>query len=260
MKITFLGVGSAFAKKNARSSLLVENGKTRLMVDCGATAPAAVLDYGLSLKDITHVFITHLHADHIGGLEELSFIVRFNHKYRPKLVSTPPLLERLWDNSLRGGLEFIEETPNNAEPQSLEKYFELFPVSPEKWISLDGNEPLEIQLHPTDHVLGLETYSVEIRNPENPEKHILFSGDTRINPPLLKEKVETCKYIFHDCQLFDSGEDNKFGVHASYNDLLKLPENIRNKTWIYHYGDTVLPDACADGFQGFLQHLQSFEI
>jgi len=46
MKITFLGVGSAFSKKNASSNLLVESGDIRLLVDCGHSAPASIAEYG----------------------------------------------------------------------------------------------------------------------------------------------------------------------------------------------------------------------
>jgi len=84
MKITFLGVGSAFSKKNASSNLLVESGDIRLLVDCGHSAPASIAEYGeeygFGLRDITHIFITHLHADHIGGLEEVAFMRRLVYK------------------------------------------------------------------------------------------------------------------------------------------------------------------------------------
>jgi len=105
----------------------------------------------------------------------------------------------------------------------------------------------------------MESYSVEIsEDPTDKNKTILFTSDTRLNKELIDHGIKSCKHVLHDCQLFNSGEDNKFGVHASYRQLLALPKDIRKRLWLYHYGDTTLPDAKQDGFPGFIQHLQTF--
>ncbi len=259
MKITFMGVGSAFSRKNATSSILVESGAIKLLVDCGNPIPNSVEACGLSLSDITHIFITHLHADHIGGLEQMALMCRLFHNYRPKLLSTSTLLKRLWNCSLRGGLEYVEATPGDETPQSLDSYFDPIVLEPQQWISLEDEEPLQIWLHHSNHVKGLEAYSVELcEDPSLETRRILFTSDTRFNEPLIRYGVEACTYMFHDCQLFDSGENNHLGVHTSYNQLLGLPADIRQHLWLYHYGDSPLPNAKADGFSGFVEHFQTF--
>jgi hypothetical protein len=37
--------------------------------------------------------------------------------------------------------------------------------------------------------------------------------------------------IFHDCQFYTGG------VHTSLDELITLPEEIRRKTYLVHYGD-----------------------
>jgi len=56
------------------------------------------------------------------------------------------------------------------------------------------------------------------------------------------------------------GANHWSGVHAHYNDLKGLPAEMKVKMWLYHYNDGALPNANADGFQGFVQKGQSFEI
>lgn len=71
---------------------------------------------------------------------------------------------------------------------------------------------------------------------------------------------QSCSLIFHDCQLFETGDNNRLGVHASYQQLKQLPDDIRRKMWLYHYGDTPLPNASKDGFAGFVTGFQSFTL
>jgi len=62
---------------------------------------------------------------------------------------------------------------------------------------------------------------------------ILFTSDTRFDPHMLNFclngwDIET---IFHDCQFFDGG------VHASINELDTLPDDVKKKMILMHYGD-----------------------
>lgn len=259
IQVTFLGVGSAFSRKNATSSILIESGNIKMLVDCGVPVLKSLTEYGINLKEVTHIFITHLHADHIGGLEQLAFLCRFRLQHFPKIVSTASMLGRLWESSLRGGMEYIEQTPNDTTPQTLNDYFECVEITPEQWFFVEPDNSLQLFVHPSKHVLGLESYSLEISEaPKVREKSLLFTSDTRLNPELLQKGIESCRLIMHDCQLFESGEDNQFGVHASYQQLQKLSPEMRKCLWLYHYGDTPLPDAEGDGFAGFIRQFQSF--
>ena len=259
MKMTFLGVGSAFSKINANSNLLIEHGSIKLLIDFGRLGPLALDRYGLALKDVTHILITHLHADHVGGMEEIAFMTKFVYKCKLRLLTTASLLERLWDASLRGGLEHIELTPGDLNPQTLHNFFAPEPVKAQTWTALDDDAGFRFYLHPTNHVKGMETYGIEIEvNPGGRDKRFLFSGDTKFEYGFIMQGFQSCSLIFHDCQLFDTGENNILGVHASYQQLRQLPAKVRRQIWLYHYGDTPLPDAKKDGFAGFVTEFQSF--
>lgn len=229
------------------------------MIDCAHSGPRSLEKYGLLLKDITHVFITHLHADHISGMEEFAFRAKLIYKQQPIVLTTASLLDRLWNASLRGGLEYIEQIPGQQAKQVLSDFFAPEALAPMTWLTIEGEPGLRIYLHPTNHVAGMESYGIEVEEmPGGKEKRFLFSGDTKFDNDLIQHGAQTCAKIFHDCQLYDSGKNNEFGVHASYTQFSTLPLEIRNKMWLYHYGDTPLPHAEGDGFAGFVAELQSF--
>jgi phosphoribosyl 1,2-cyclic phosphate phosphodiesterase len=55
-----------------RSSVLVEIGDKKIILDCGPDFRQQMLKEGLRLQDIDLIVVTHLHFDHVGGLMELS--------------------------------------------------------------------------------------------------------------------------------------------------------------------------------------------
>lgn len=64
MQLTILGCGAACPRPGgACSGYLVEERGTKLLVDCG-TGVLSNLQRVVALKDVTHIVISHLHADH----------------------------------------------------------------------------------------------------------------------------------------------------------------------------------------------------
>ena len=71
LTLFFIGIGSAFTKAYYQTNLLIIKGEDHLMIDCGTKTPQALHELGVNIWDIRNFFITHSHADHIGGLEEV---------------------------------------------------------------------------------------------------------------------------------------------------------------------------------------------
>ncbi|MDF2718574.1 MAG: beta-lactamase protein, partial [Paenibacillus sp.] len=69
MEIRMIGTGQAFAKKYFNNNALVTCNGYTLLIDFGITAPLAMHHMNVPLDAIDGVFVTHLHADHIGGFE-----------------------------------------------------------------------------------------------------------------------------------------------------------------------------------------------
>ena len=282
LTLTFLGVGSAFAKRNFQSNALIEAwslGPDRqdvpddtLLVDFGGTGPLALealnskpgfayldRDGGINYPAIRRVFITHLHGDHIAGLEELAVISAFKFspadggaRLKPEIISSMEILASLWTHSLRGGLGMLP-----GRSAFLQDYFRIRAVRPPGDGGLDRFHMLEryeFTVFATDHIrlqrrfdwpsLGL--LITDCRTGST----VTFSGDTRFDPDGLGKLMDPARLNFHEVQL----EDDRAQVHALLSELRTLPKETRKKTYLYHYGDawnSGAYDFVADEFAGF---------
>ena len=69
MVLTFLGTSHGVPEKNRKcSSILLEVGENKYLIDMGCDVSSILTDKGISLDKINAVFITHQHGDHTNGL------------------------------------------------------------------------------------------------------------------------------------------------------------------------------------------------
>ncbi|MFC5703512.1 MBL fold metallo-hydrolase [Cohnella faecalis] len=220
LKLRMIGTGSAFAKTFYNNNALLESGGQTLLLDCGITAPRALYEIGVSYDQLDAVLITHIHADHVGGLEELAFQMKFLYRRKPRLFVAEELIVPLWEHTLRGGLQ------QDGVGESLDAYFDVRPIAPnELFEPIPG---LEAELIQTPHIPNKLSYSLLMKN------SIFYTADMVHQPELLERLIEErgVRTIFHDCQLNPPGV-----VHASLSQLLTLPEAIQERIYLMHYGD-----------------------
>ena len=246
MKLTFIGVGSAFSKKNYNSNMVLSSGTRRMMIDCGRTAPEALAEAGLNWGDINAVYISHPHSDHAGGLEELAFMRKFvfKDKGKPRLIGHQDMLADLWEHTLKGGLGVDKSNPHSYT-LTADDYFAVDPAHVKRTFQFEG---VDFRLIPNEHIMPSYGLAFEVD-----DKPVYISTDALVRDAGFYKDFDM---IFHDCEVGQF----KSGVHAHYTELKELPDEIREKTWLYHYQDNTLPDAKADGFAGFVTKGQSFDL
>lgn len=222
LSIQMIGTGSAFSKTYYNNNALVTVKGFALLVDCGSMAPRALYALKKDFTSIDGVLITHIHADHVGGLEELAFLYKYTYKKKLPLFITEDLKDALWENTLKGGLEDPESRLNH-----LTDYFDV--------VIMQANQPyqisdaLSVELIKTNHIPGKPSYSLFLN------KYLFYSADMQFMPNFLIDEVVSargCQYILHDCQLRDPAH-----VHATLTQLLTLPDDIQEKIMLMHYGD-----------------------
>src|SRR5689334_24696392 len=78
MRLTTVGTGTAAPwAGRVQSSQLVDTGSVRLLMDCGSGVATRLADLRIEWQTITHLAITHFHADHIVDLPTLLYAWRY---------------------------------------------------------------------------------------------------------------------------------------------------------------------------------------
>jgi len=254
MKLTFLGTGSAFTTdpNNFQSNLLLEHDGERLLLDCGGDARWSLSQLGLGAADIKAIYISHNHADHIGGLEWLAFSTYFNPKLgRPDLFASADVLRELWSHGLKAGLGSLE-----GELAGLGTYFVPQGIRANGHFTWAGIDFQVVQVvHFMNGFAIVPSYGLFWTSPETGKK-IFWTSDTQFCPNQIKVFYKQADIIFQDCET----SPFKSGVHAHYSDLLTLPDDVRAKMVLYHYQPGMLPDAVAAGFRQFAKKHDVFEL
>lgn len=237
LELFFIGVGSAFTKRKYQTNLLIIKGNDHLLVDCGTKCPQAFYELSIPVTEVRNLLITHSHADHIGGLEEVALLGRYMTKRKPVMVVNETYQHILWDMSLRGGSAYNEEDAGD-----ILGFHDFFDIIRPHWLPNYPRETFSaeigsifIKMVRTMHIpdsswdwqSSFWSCGIVIDN------RVLFTSDTRYDPELVLSFDEMFDFeaIFHDCQFFTGG------VHASIEELKELSPEIKKKMYLTHYGD-----------------------
>jgi ribonuclease BN (tRNA processing enzyme) len=230
LSVRVVGVGDAFTARYYNACLLVDAppALARALRDLSLARPA---EPAIGLDDVDHVLVTHLHGDHVGGLEQLLFYRRFVTQRKASLHAVPDVLAGLWDTRLRGGMETLLDAPGGASRTlELADYAEVSPLVP----GPNRIGDLTIEHRPTIH--HIPTSAIRVRSGD---KVLGYSADTAFDPTLV-DWLAASDLFFHETNL---------GVHTPLASLVALPETIRARMRLIHYPDfhdvDASPIACA---------------
>jgi ribonuclease BN (tRNA processing enzyme) len=188
MRLTTVGTGAAApSPSRVNAAHLVEAGAVRLLMDCGSGIVHRMAALGLDWPGITHVALTHFHADHTSDLATL--VVAWRHgqlppRSAPLVVIGPSgtraLLDRiaaaLWEKLLEPGfpLEVRELEPDGRTELG------------------DGVSLVARKVPHTDESVA---YSVE-----HGGRRVVYTGDTAPDPTL-GAWAAGCDVLLAECSL-----------------------------------------------------------
>jgi ribonuclease BN (tRNA processing enzyme) len=238
--IQFLGTGNGLFNDpgNYHSILTVTHGKDRLFIDCGSDFQHALYAAGLTHTDVKHLYISHIHSDHAGGLEWLGFANAFyGAGSRIRLYCVDEVhhnLNAMLTPSMKASIQTMNLYGIAAcfNVQSANKGFKVGAIkcTPIKTLHVNAFD-------------NLYSYGLFI---EIGVKSILFTSDTQFNPDLFMPYYEKADIILHDC----STSPVKYPAHAHITELGSLSDSIKQKMYLYHYGPG-RPSINHLGFKGY---------
>ncbi|MFW5989493.1 MAG: MBL fold metallo-hydrolase [Desulfosudaceae bacterium] len=78
LRVTILGSGTCVPSLSRSScAVLLETGPSRIVLDCGPGTMRRLLEAGVWVCDVTHLFFSHFHPDHTGEMASFLFANRY---------------------------------------------------------------------------------------------------------------------------------------------------------------------------------------
>lgn len=216
-ELLIIGTGHSESIYRNNASALIRNNQGNLLIDCGHTAKQALHEHGMTIGEIDSIFITHVHGDHVFGLERFAYESKFKHNKKIDLIFKVELYEELWEQTLKGSLGKIGEGS-----ATFSDFFNL--------IILEGDvftaNGLDYNVFPVTHTPGKPAYGINI------SESVLYTGDTTAIPDTLSSKQ--FHYCIHDATLSEFNP-----VHATPDSMIEsYPESLRKKIILTSYDDS----------------------
>ncbi len=221
MKLTFCGGAGAVTG----SSYMLESGGTKILIDCGLHQGDSFNEdqnfqpFPYKPGEISAVFVTHAHIDHIGRLPQL-----VKAGFKGTIYSTPPTKDFAELLLLDSEHLLKEESEKRKKPPLYEtadiiktmgfwqkrKYHEI--------VTVGG---FTVEPYDAGHILGSASYLISAEG-----KKIVFSGDLGNNPAPFINPTEFVKDA--DYALIESAYGNR--VHEQLDKRKELIEDIIEET------------------------------
>lgn len=224
-EVIALGVGDTFSDRHHTSALLLSCDGFLLAVDCPDTYRRVVRDAAersgraIDLAEIDHMLITHVHGDHMNGLEGLAFYKHFVEQKRLHLAASADVRSVLWDQRLTASMGTLWNG-ETSRTLGFDDYFDFQSLS---WTETNVIGPFRIRTRRTIHHVPTSALLVEAGG-----RVFGYSSDTAFDPELIRF-LEPADLIVH--------ETNLGPAHTAYADLDALPASLKQKMRLIHYPD-----------------------
>ncbi len=209
MKLTVLGMSSAYpGPGTACSGYLIEEGSTKLLIDCGTGVLSNLLKV-VALTDIMNIVISHLHPDHFFDLIPYrhAMVRPTNNNHRPRLYLPPQGIEKL--------LDLISMF--DSSPISFSEFFELEEYDPSSLLKLGD---LSMKFASVKHYIPC--YAMVI----NGNRRVVYSADSGVCDELAAIAQGADLFL---CEATRCETDNAEWGHLSADEAASLAKRVKVK-------------------------------
>lgn len=175
------------------SSLLHLNGQ-KVVIDCGLGVTRGLVDQAVSLKDLSMIFITHLHSDHYLELGPLLHTAWTAGLKTPVDVWGPEGLDLYWDNFLKSMQADIDLRTSDEGRPELRKLVQIHRIDSGSVVKTHG---MTVEAMRTEHPPLVDCFALSFKTDQT---HVVFSGDTA---PMdsLADWASGCDLLIHEAML-----------------------------------------------------------
>ena len=165
-----------------------------IIVDCGLGVTKGLVDQGMLLKDISTIFITHLHSDHYLELGPLLHTAWASGLTTPVDIWGPAGLERYWDGffvSMADDIDLRIEDEGRPDLRGLVRLHVL--DEGEVW----NSGGLQISALRNEHPPLVDSFALAFKCDA---AHVVFSGDTAPFPGYV-DFIKGADLLIHEAML-----------------------------------------------------------
>ena len=231
MRLIVTGTGDAFSAERFGSSGLLETSEGYVAIDCPGCPLAmyrkASERSGIQIDPsrIHDLILTHLHADHAGGLETMAFYRKYLAPAagKPGLWAADRVMKRMWERLAPS----MDGRGMGDEPSSsLADFYVPGVLEQESSTKVGG---LQVRVRWTRH--SVPTVGLLISDGHTT---LGWSGDTEFELEHAQWLAEA-DLIIHEC--------GQSAMHATWEQLSTLPEDLQRRMRLLHVPDGVnLPE------------------
>lgn len=242
MKCIFLGTGgSVSTARRHNTSLFLESGADRLLIDCNGGCVQRLSAAGIDFENLTQIFLTHEHIDHIAALNNL-----IHQMWVKGCLYNGPDKRRTATLNIYANAPTIARVRALLAAVSLPDHLYMFPIKLHELPAGGGalkSGTLELEYFPVNHgptpCFGLAG------------KGFVFSADTEPVDAVFS-RLRAGDVLIHDCNKIDAELNPE---HTTWPQLRKTLPTLPNITiYLVH-----LPPFNAAQETAFKESLRSYE-
>ncbi|MSR70066.1 MAG: ribonuclease Z [Phycisphaerales bacterium] len=222
IRAVIIGTGSALSERSYGSSAAIVTEHGLILIDCPDAILRAMRDASktsgipLDAMRITDILVTHLHGDHVNGLETIGWkhwIARQTAPAAPPRIHTIEVVaRRLWER--------LAPSMDQNGSAKLEDYFSVNVLEPGTTTLISD---LAVEVRPTEHLIPCCGFRISRGGAT-----LGWSGDTRFDPSHI-DWLSTADVIVH--------ETTESRVHTPIACLNALDPAVRAKMRLIHMDD-----------------------